>query len=230
MSGKRYAHNSISEEEYRRLHEAEMRARFMQTEIPSLIERASQPTQVVLVEERLPALTDHQWEIGLVRTRLAPRTVSVTAMSSLAMPAAAVQAMRPLDVYLADVQADLAQLHAKAEYPQGINLLSAAEAALEQERRQSEEVDLLIEDVAPRMLPAPAAPPAWYQQAARDLVALLEGAGFAIQAYSSKSHTVTLARGDGSKIQISLQALQAKNACPYSQPVPFQPVPVEIAA
>ncbi len=48
MSGHKRATISIPEDEYRRLHEAEMRNRYMQADIPGLIERASQQTQANL--------------------------------------------------------------------------------------------------------------------------------------------------------------------------------------
>ena len=48
MSGHKRATISIPEDEYRRLHEAEMRNRFMQADIPGLIERATQQTQANL--------------------------------------------------------------------------------------------------------------------------------------------------------------------------------------
>jgi len=55
-----------------------------------------------------------------------------------------------------------------------------------------------------RVAHAPAAPPAWYRQASRDLVARLEKAGFSVQAYDPASHTILLSRADGSRITILL--------------------------
>ena len=48
MSGHKRSTISIPEEDYRRLHEVEMRLRFMQAEIPGLIERASHQTHAQL--------------------------------------------------------------------------------------------------------------------------------------------------------------------------------------
>lgn len=213
MSGKRYKTVSIVEEEYRRLHEAEMRERFMQTT------NLGTETHVVFVEERLPARTEREWEMGLVRTRLVPRTVSVAAMSSLAMPSAAVQAMRPamipapaqaaspFDMYLAEISAEMDRL--EAEYP--LNLLTAGAVAMEQVERErgrrieeDDEVNQLAEAPA-RALSVPALPPAWYRQSAGKFVAQLESIGYFISGYDPDNHIITLNRADDrSKVTILL--------------------------
>lgn len=73
----------------------------------------------------------------------------------------------------------------------------------------------------------PAAPPTWYQRAARDLLARLGKIGFGIYSYDSQAHTITLQRPDGSAVQVLL-ALRSPswNAVPapsiVSQPHPDQ--------